>query len=164
MGVDNPNVLRDEISAVRQWGSGQLGELLADDIVWHTPGRNPLSGDYRGKDAVLALFGLLAEEARGTLRADVHDLLTTDDHGIGLVTATARGGDHRLAVKDTNVFHLRDGQVTECWIASSDQRQKTSSGPELGGRDQVRVVAVFTRDQDIGTWLLDRQIADHSML
>jgi uncharacterized protein len=133
MGVDNPNVLRDEISAVRQWRSGQLGELLADDIVWHTPGRNPLSGDYRGKDAV-ALFGRLAEEAGGTLRADVHDLLTTDDHGVGLVTATARGGDHRLAVNDINVFHLRDGKVTGCWIASSDQRQRTSSGPELVSR------------------------------
>jgi uncharacterized protein len=162
--VDNPNPLRDEISAVRQSGSGQLGELSADDIVWHTPGRNPLSNDDRGKDAVLALFGRLAEEAGGTLRADVHDLLTTDDHGVGLVTATARGGDHRRAVNDINVFHLRDGKVTECRIASSDQRQRTSSGPELGGRDQVPVVAVFTRDQDIGTWLLDRQVGDHSML
>jgi len=92
------------------------------------------------------------------------DLLANDEHGVGLVTVTARRGDQSLTVNDVNVFHLRDSTVTECWIASSDQRQKTSSGPELGGRDPVRVVAVFTRDQNIGTWLLDRQIADHSML
>jgi ketosteroid isomerase-like protein len=29
-----------------------LAELFADD-VWHTPGRNPLSGDYQGRDATL---------------------------------------------------------------------------------------------------------------
>ena len=51
------------------WGSAHPGQLLADDIVWRSPGRNPLSGDYRGKDAVLALFGRLAEETGGTLRA-----------------------------------------------------------------------------------------------
>ena len=95
---------------------------LADDIVWHTPGDNPLSGDYQGKDAVLALFGRLFQETGGTFRADVHDLLANDDHGVGLVTVTARRGDRSLTVNDVNVFHLRDGKVTECWIASTDQQ------------------------------------------
>jgi uncharacterized protein len=71
---------------------------------------------------VLALFGRLAEETGGTFRADVHDLLANDDHGVGLVTVTARRGDRSLTVNDVNVFHLRDGQVTECWLASTDQQ------------------------------------------
>ena len=52
----------------------------------------------------------------------MHDLLANDDHGIGLVTVTATRGGRSLNVNDVNVFHLRDGQVTECWIASTDQR------------------------------------------
>jgi ketosteroid isomerase-like protein len=122
MAVDNLNVLRDGYQAFASGDLARLGELFADDIVWHTPGNNPLSGDYRGKDAVLALFGRLAEESGGTFRADVHDLLANDDHGVGLVTVTARRGDRSLTVNDVNVFHLRDGKVTECWLASTDQQ------------------------------------------
>jgi hypothetical protein len=62
---------------------------------------------------VLALFGRLAEETGGTFRTDVHDLLANDEHGVGLVTVTAPR-DHSLTVNDVNVFHLCDGQVTEC--------------------------------------------------
>jgi hypothetical protein len=28
-----------------------LAEVFAEDVVWHTPGHNPLSGDYEGRDA-----------------------------------------------------------------------------------------------------------------
>lgn len=122
MAVDNLSVLRDGYQAFASGNMARLGELLADDIVWHTPGDNAMSGDYRGKDAVLALFGRLSEETGGTFRADVHDLLANDDHGVGLVTVTARRGDRSLTVNDVNVFHLRDGKVTECWIASTDQQ------------------------------------------
>lgn len=50
------------------------------------------------------------------------DLLANGDHGVGLVTVTARRGDQSLTVNDVDVFHLRDGKVTECWMASSDQQ------------------------------------------
>jgi len=50
------------------------------------------------------------------------DLLANDEHGVGLVTVTARRGDQSLTVNDVNVFHLCDSKVTECWIASSDQQ------------------------------------------
>jgi hypothetical protein len=64
----------------------------------------------------------LSQETGGTFRADVHDLLANDDHGVGLVTVTARRGDRSLTVNDVNVFHLHDGKVTECWIASTNQQ------------------------------------------
>jgi ketosteroid isomerase-like protein len=33
-----------------------LAELFAEDVVWHTPGRNPLSGDYERCDATFTSF------------------------------------------------------------------------------------------------------------
>ena len=50
------------------------------------------------------------------------DLLANDEHDVGLVTVTARGGDQSLTVNDVDVFHLHDAKVTECWMASSDQQ------------------------------------------
>jgi uncharacterized protein len=45
--------------------------LFADDIVFHQPGRNPTSGDYRGIDRVLGLLRTLAERSGGTFRSQV---------------------------------------------------------------------------------------------
>jgi ketosteroid isomerase-like protein len=121
MATDNLSLLREGYQAFAAGDMARLAELFADDVVWHSPGRNPLSGDYRGRDAVFGLFARLADETGGTFRADVHDLLANDEHGVGLVTVTARRGDRSLTVNDVNVFHLRDGRVTECWLASTDQ-------------------------------------------
>jgi uncharacterized protein len=68
------------------------------------------------------LFGKLAEQTGGTFHAEVHDLLANDTHGVGLVTVTATRGDRSLTVNQVNVLHLRDGKVTEGWIASTDQQ------------------------------------------
>ena len=45
------------------YAGGQLGELLADDVVWHVPGTRPIAGDYRGPDAVLGYFRVRRELA-----------------------------------------------------------------------------------------------------
>jgi uncharacterized protein len=89
MATDNLSLLRDGYQAFAAGDMARLAELFADDIVWHSPGDNP-PGEYRGRDAVFALFARLAEETGGTFRADVHDLLANDEHGVGLVTVTAR--------------------------------------------------------------------------
>lgn len=121
MPTDNLALLQDGYTAFAAGDLTRLGELFADDIVWHVPGRNPLSGDYRGKQQVFALFGKLAEQTAGTFRAEVHDLLANDTHGVGLVIVTATRGERSLTVNQVNIFHLSDGKVTEGWIASTDQ-------------------------------------------
>jgi ketosteroid isomerase-like protein len=122
MPNDNLGLLQVGYTAFAAADLARLGELFADDILWHVPGRNPLSGDYRGKEQVFALFGKLAEQTGGTFHAEVHDLLANDTHGVGLVTVTATRGDRSLTVNQVNVLHLRDGKVTEGWIASTDQQ------------------------------------------
>jgi len=34
-----------------------LAELIAENAVWHLGGRNRLSGDYEGRDAIFGLLG-----------------------------------------------------------------------------------------------------------
>ena len=51
------------------FGSGDLGALqsqfLAEDVVWHVPGRGPLAGDYQGIAEVIALFGKISRVPGG---------------------------------------------------------------------------------------------------
>jgi ketosteroid isomerase-like protein len=122
MAHDNLKVLQDGYAAFGAGDIGRLSELFTDDVTWHVPGNNALSGDYHGKQEVFGFFGKLAELTNGTFHLEVHDLLADDTHGIGLAKVTGTRGDRTLEVNDVNVFHLLDGKVTECWLATTDQQ------------------------------------------
>lgn len=98
-----------------------LGEVFADDIVWHGGGNNALSGDYKGREEVFAMFGKVAQMTEGTFALELHDVLANDEHGVALVTATGRRGDAAYTGRQAHVFHLRDGKVTEFWGFPEDQ-------------------------------------------
>lgn len=121
--AEHPNIARINEGYVA-FGKGDfagLNELFAEDIVWHIDGRSQLAGDYRGRDAVYEMFGRLMQLTEGSFRLDVHAVLADDEHGVALVTTTAHRGQKSIETKDTNIFHLRDGQITEFWGASTDQ-------------------------------------------
>ena len=48
---------RGDTEAMRAW--------FADDFVWHEPGNNPLTGDYRGADEVFGLFSRIRTATTG---------------------------------------------------------------------------------------------------
>ena len=56
-----------------------LSEILGENVVWHTPGRSPIAGDYRGRDAVFGQFGRYGGETAGTFRADLKRVLTDQE-------------------------------------------------------------------------------------
>ena len=106
------------------FGSGDLatlGELIADDAVWHAQGVGPLSGDYHGRDQVFGFFGRLAEETGGTFRLDVHDILANDEHTAVLATLTASRNGKSIEVPVVNVSHNDgNGKITEFWTSTTD--------------------------------------------
>lgn len=95
-------------------------ELFAPDIVWHSPGRNPLSGDYRGADDVIGLFVKQFELTDGTVKVELHDVLSSDDHAVALGTFSAERNGKSIKEPYAHVFHITDGRVTESWIVDYD--------------------------------------------
>jgi uncharacterized protein len=120
--AEHPNVarIRDGYAAFAKGDFAVLNDLFAEEIVWHTSGRNQLSGDYRGRDAVYASFGKLMEVTEGSFHLDLHAVFADDEHGVALVVSTASKGGRSIEVNDAHVFHLRDGKVVEFWDASTD--------------------------------------------
>jgi ketosteroid isomerase-like protein len=88
---------------------------MSEDIVYHWPGTGPLSGDYKGMDAVLEFFGRVGELSQGTLTQEIHAIIADDEHAVALVTASAQRDGKTLHEKSVDVFHIRDGKVTEAW-------------------------------------------------
>jgi ketosteroid isomerase-like protein len=101
-----------------------LAELFADDVVWHNHGRNPLSGDFAGKQVVFAMMGQMLEMNEGAGEYEVHDIVANNDHAVVLLRArTSRPvRDKSLDVKEVHVYHMRDGKIAEAWVFSEDQR------------------------------------------
>jgi ketosteroid isomerase-like protein len=96
-------------------------EYFAPEIVWHTPGRSPLAGDFRGIDEVLASFGKLFELSGGTFTTELHDVLANDEHAVALGVSRAQREGKTLESRYAHVTHFRDGKLTESWFHPEDQ-------------------------------------------
>lgn len=120
MAHPNEDLVRRGYDAFMAGDMETLNELFADDIVWHAPGRNALSGDHRGKDAVFAVFAKLAELTGGTFKLEIHDVLANDEHVVVLARSTAERDGKRLDDNGVQVFHVSDGKVTEQWLHPGD--------------------------------------------
>ncbi len=67
-------------------------ELFTRDILWHHGGRNQTSGDDRGADAVLGLFGKVFQLTDGTFKVAVRDVLASEEHAVVLARVGAESG------------------------------------------------------------------------
>jgi ketosteroid isomerase-like protein len=120
--AEHPNVARikDGYAAFAKGDFAVLNDLFAEDLLWHVGGRNQLTGDYRGREAVYGFFGKLMEVTEGSYHVDLHAVFADDEHGVALVVSTASRGGRRIEVNEAHVVHLRDGKVTEFWDATTD--------------------------------------------
>jgi hypothetical protein len=122
--ADHPNaaLLRKGYAAFAAGDMATITDLFAEDCVWHVPGRNQLSGDHRGRDAVFAAFAKSAALTGGTFKIEVHDVVANDEHAVALTQATGSREGKRYDSRDVDIYHVKDGRVTEFWSFSEDQR------------------------------------------
>jgi ketosteroid isomerase-like protein len=122
MSHPNEAVVRAAFAAFEQGDMDAMrNKYLADDVRWHLPGRNPLSGDYEGPDQVLQYFARIIELTGGTLTIDLHDVLANDNHAVALYTIAGERAGRQLSDHQVLVFHLRDGKASEVWTQPADQ-------------------------------------------
>jgi ketosteroid isomerase-like protein len=123
--ADHPNIaLFGRIyEAFTSGDMATLRTLFSSDVVWHTPGHNLISGDYRGIDATLGSFMEELSLAEGTYEVEVHSALADDRHIVALLRCTARRLGRTLDMNYIIVFHVSDAQITEAWEFWSDQAE-----------------------------------------
>ena len=117
----NADLLAAQLDALSRGDIATTMGFYSDDVVFHYPGRNPLSGDYRGKGEVLALLDKVMQLTNGSFRPEVHDILASDDHVAALVTVRAERDGAPVEWTSVDLFHLRDGKVSEHWVHEVDQ-------------------------------------------
>jgi ketosteroid isomerase-like protein len=121
--ADHPNatLLKNGYAAFERGDMAALTELFSPDVVWHLPGNNQLAGTHRGRDAVFATFAKTAQVSGGTFKVELHDVIANDEHVVALTRATGNHGGRSLDSNDADVYHMKDGKVTEMWSFAGDQ-------------------------------------------
>lgn len=117
----NEELLRKGYAAYEKGDVETVMGLFADDILWHSPGRSPISGDHKGKEELMAFFGKKMELSEGTFRERVEDVLANDNQAIGLVTFLAERGRKTLQMRTVHVVKVQEGKVTQFSEYYSDQ-------------------------------------------
>jgi ketosteroid isomerase-like protein len=97
-----------------------LREFMAEDVVWHEPGRSALSGDYKGPEGVLELFRKLQDRSHGTFKVEIVDLLANPERAVAIQEESARRGDRELDMASAIEFEIHHGKITEITVYHAD--------------------------------------------
>lgn len=114
---EHPNAVRYRHASedFRQGGFEGFLDLLDGEVVWWEIGR---AEPTRGKQALVDRMQQQAGAWQITAR--LHDVVANDEHMVALVNVEAKRGDRTLAYRTAEIFHVRDGRITERWAFSDD--------------------------------------------
>ena len=103
---------KGDLEALREW--------MADDVVWHEPGRSPLAGDYKGPEGVIELLRKLRDRSDGTFTVELVDVLANAERAVAIQEESARRGDRELDMASAVEFEIHRGKITEVTVYHSD--------------------------------------------
>lgn len=116
----NAQLIREMFSAMERADMGWFDAHIGDDIVWHVGGNSRSAGVYRGKETVAQMMAGVASP--DSMKADVHDVIASDDHTVVLGTAVVTAPSGASAEYNyVNVFHIDGDKIVEAWgMAEND--------------------------------------------
>ena len=121
---EHPNVqlVRDGFEAVDRGDITWLAEHLSEDVVWHVGGNSKWAGSYRGTAEVLAFFARQGEAMGSATRSqDPRHARQRRPRRRPRRRDSDRQDGSSAAWKYVNIFHVKDGKVSEVWgMAEND--------------------------------------------
>lgn len=109
----NATLVRRGFAAFSEGDIATLTEIIAPDAVQHEPGDSPLSGDYKGRDAILGFYGQLAERTSGTIEVDLEQVFAKDDRVVALFRQRGEREGRTMDTRHTLLFQVLDGRVVD---------------------------------------------------
>jgi len=124
MSEHNATLVRDAYEAFARGDIPTVLGILDPAIIWHIPGRSPLSGDYKGHDEVLGFFATSMERSAGTLRVDVDDIIANGERVVVLSTVSAVRNGRSWSSPEVHVWRVVDGTAVEFREFQGDQQSE----------------------------------------
>ena len=109
----NATLIRRGYQAFSAGDVASLSELIATDAVQHMPGHNEFSGDHRGRDEILKMYGQLAERTGGSFKVELEEIYANDDQVVTVYHATGDRAGHHLDTRHALVFKMRGEEAVD---------------------------------------------------
>jgi len=120
---EHPNVERARrgFGAFATGDRATIDELIDADAVWRIPGRNDLAGEYRGRDAILAMLRETAVRTGGTYRAEFHYGVADDEHVVAVYRAAGEREQRAIDILQALIVRVEDRRWVEIDAVPTDQ-------------------------------------------
>lgn len=113
MASSNEDLVRRGYAAFGAGDMDTLMSLMAPDVVHTIPGNNRFTGEHKGTDELMRLYGELFTVSGGTYAAQ---LLSVEETAPGTVVSRHRGTAQRegrtLNTEETLTFTIENGMIT----------------------------------------------------
>lgn len=97
-----------------------LGSLYTDDVVQTMPGSNQISGEFKGRDNLLALYGKMGELSGGTFKADLQSVKVDGDKIVAVHSAKGEREGNTLDENETIAFTFAGDKISRLDLTTSD--------------------------------------------
>ena len=109
----NVELIRGGFDAFNRGDLDHLAKILANDCVQHMAGSNRFTGDHKGRDNILAMYGELGAETEGTFRATLERVYANDHRAVATFRSTATRKGKKLDQLSTLVFEIVGEKITD---------------------------------------------------
>ena len=99
---------------------GLLG-LFATDTCWLVPGTTAVSGEYCGRDEILAFLHRNRELTNGTYRVELLWVVADDERAVAVYRALGERGDRTLDIEQALLVDLDGGRWAHVRAQPLDQ-------------------------------------------
>ena len=113
--AEHPNIalVRGGFDAFNRGDVDHLSKIIASDCVQHMAGSNRFTGDHKGRDSILAMYGELGAETDGTFRAELERIYANEHRAVATFRSTATRKGKKLDQQSTLVFEITGGKVSD---------------------------------------------------
>lgn len=123
--VKNIEIVQSYVDSLSKGDMETVGQLLADDVIWHQPGNSHLSGLHSGKEKVFAHLGKFMELSSNTFRVSKVQAVMGNGN---MVTATmhfmAERLGRNLSMDGVDVMRIDAEKIKEVWLFLGDQAEE----------------------------------------
>ena len=120
MADSGEDVVRRGYKAFSEGDMDTLRSIMTPDVVQSVPGSNQTSGEHKGIDEVLGLYGQLFDLSGGSLSIELKSVTTQGDKVIAVHHAKAENGGRSLNTDETIAFSFSGDKVSRLDETSAD--------------------------------------------
>jgi len=121
MAESKEDIVRRGYKAFGEGDMETLGSLYKPDVVQHQPGNNQTSGEYKGVDNVLGLYGKLFELSGGTFSVELKSVKTEGDKVVTVHHAKAEREGKTLDLDESIAFTFSGDKISLLDVTTGDE-------------------------------------------